>query len=100
MLVALLLAAAGPTPAARDIDRYCRNAAPCVAKQRESLRYFLNLSVVYDAKSPDMERCMRAAKIKAPARDFIDWTVAEQCMRAWSKGRRSMLPGTPGFRMP
>jgi hypothetical protein len=87
---------AEPTAVARDIDAFCKMESACVARQRQSLRYFLNLGVVYDASQPVMESCMRKGK----AGHAIDWTIAEHCMREWSKGRPAMLPGAPGFKQP
>lgn len=84
-----LSATAEPTRIARDIDAFCRGASPCVKRQRQSLRYFLNLSVVFDAPQPRVGRCMRSGKIGK----LVDWTIAERCMRSWSKGRRALLPG-------
>jgi hypothetical protein len=33
---------------------------------------------------------MRAAKTPGGQ---VDWTSAERCLRSWSSGRKSMLPG-------
>lgn len=90
-LIALVLAAGQPTAVSRDIDKFCRRSTPCVIAQRRSLTFFLNHWVIFDATEADAERCMRQGK----TRGVIDWTVAERCIRAWSKGRRPILPGRP-----
>lgn len=91
LVTAILLAASAPTAVARDIDLFCKSEPACVARQRQSLRYFLNLSVVFDAPRPKVERCMLEGKVGRA----VDWAKAEACLRRWSKGRRAILPGAP-----
>lgn len=94
MLIVMIASAvaAAQTPAARDIERLCRSEPACVADQRQSLKHFLGMLVVFDGGEADAERCMRAARTNAR---LIDWTAAEQCLRDWSKGRKSLIPRPP-----
>jgi hypothetical protein len=87
MLIAFLLAAA-PTEVALAIDRFCKDEPACIAAQRESLRYFLNLMVVSGTTDADAEGCMREGKRGVA----IDWIVAEQCIRRVSKDRKAIAP--------
>lgn len=87
ILIAFLIAAA-PSDVAGSIDKYCQSEPGCVAEQRTSLRYFLNLTVVSGATEADSERCMRSAKA-GPA---IDWVRAESCIRAVAKRRKAIAP--------
>lgn len=88
LALALAIATAQPSAVARDIDRFCGSRAKCVASQRESLRYFLNLMVVSGVTEAESKQCMAAAKRKR----LIDWTVAESCIRKKAKGRNSIAP--------
>jgi hypothetical protein len=90
MIVALVAAATGQaqTPVGRDIHRFCHEQRACIARQQESARHFLGMMVIFDGSKPAAERCLRSAK----AGGLVDWLPAERCLRAWSAGRKPILP--------
>ena len=95
LCLALLLAATSSFADAKPsvgqrISEYCRGNGACIARQKRSLQHYLGIAFAYDGSKAVMERCMLAGKRAGP---YVDWSVSEQCMRRWSKGRKSNLPG-------
>lgn len=103
LLMMLAMAGEGAAEArspGQDIMAFCDSSvhgtakptaavSACIAAQRQALKHYLGIWVMFDAPKAAAERCMRAAKTGA----HVDWVKAEACLRAWSGGRRATLPG-------
>ncbi len=87
MIIAAILLAASEPPVGRDIRAFCRNAAPCVARQKEQARFFLGHMVLWKVPNAVAERCMRVGRRGR----YVDWTVATPCLRKWAKGRPNLI---------
>lgn len=94
MLMALLLAAAGQPPAARDIAAFCKSGPACIDRQKVALKHYLGIWVMFDVPKAQAETCMRGGKVGS----HVDWLKAEACMRSWSKGRQPLTAGAKASR--
>lgn len=86
MLLSMMLAAADP-PMAQQIRAFCKEEAACIATQKQALKHYLGVWVMFDASEAQAEACMRAGKVAK----FVDWTKALRCMRGWSRSRENIV---------